>query len=72
MHLILKTLIARYGWNVIFKTAWGLGKPYLKKLAAKTRTNLDDQAIELIDDLINGIASDAAVAGIDDRSVGKA
>ena len=71
MKLILSTLIKRYGWNAIFKAAWNLGKPYLKKVAAKTSTKLDDQAIELIDDLINGVAADSVASGLDDRSAAR-
>lgn len=61
MDFILKNLIKVFGLNRLVLMVWDLAKPQLLKLAKKTETTFDDDAINMIDQLLRGILNQPAV-----------
>ncbi len=59
MKFILMSLIKRVGWKAPLRYVWALAEADLRAAAKKTENELDDAAIEILDDMINSLTANA-------------
>lgn len=60
MNLIFAKLLKVVGWQWVLKKTWPIAYKALKEQADKTETELDNDALEILNDLVEIAVSDKA------------
>lgn len=63
MEFILRNLVKVFGLNKLAIMVWGLVYPELEKLAKKTETSFDNEALKLVDTILRGMLGQSVALG---------
>lgn len=62
MNILIIKMLKVLGWQKLIKLTWRAVKPELEKQAKKTETQIDDELIKVVDEIINTDFSNAVKA----------
>ena len=62
MELVIQKILSVIGWQRLLKMCWNAIQDDLKKAAAKTETQFDDNVVVIMDEIISVVVGDEKAA----------